>query len=197
MAGTKSRHECHCNVWESSGWDPRPDRKSRAEFLIMATPRLRQAVPLPAPVDSTKLRQVLAATFVATLTVWVLPSLLLPAPWFPVFGVPEPALEHLIFVRLWGAALVGPLVGFALAWRAPTRHPGAVLIGIIANGLMSLVIIRMGAGGGFASWSTLGTAYIWGSALLAAGLGAALAATGQPLLRRLIERPRPGSVKVM
>jgi hypothetical protein len=140
---------------------------------------------------------VLAAAIVATLTIWVLPALLLPAPWFPALGVPEPAMEQLVFIRLWGATSAGLVVAYALAWRAPTRHPGAVLVGIVSNVLMCIVIVRTGAGGGFASWTALGATYIWGSALLAAGLAAALAATGQPLLRRLVERPRSGSVKVM
>jgi hypothetical protein len=163
----------------------------------MVTPRLRQAVPLPAPIDSTKLRQVLAAAIVLNLVVWILPALLLPAPWFPAFGVPEPALEQLIFVRLWGAAATGILVGYALAWRAPTRHPGAVLVGIVANALMFLVIVRTGASGAFASWTMLGGTYIWGSALLSGALATGLAVTGQPLLRRLVERPRVGSTKIM
>ena len=163
----------------------------------MVTPRLRQAVPLPAPVDSTKLRQMLAGAIVTTLVVWILPALLLPAPWLPVFGVPEPALEHLVFVRLWGAAAAGVLVGYALAWRAPARHPGAVLVGIVTNALTCLVIVRTGASGAFASWTALGATYMWGSALLAGALAAGLAVTGQPLLRRLVERPRVGSMKVM
>ena len=164
---------------------------------VMVTPRLRQAVPLPAPIDSTRLRQVLAGAIVASLVVWVLPALLLPAPWFPTFGVPEPTLEQVVFVRLWGAMSAGVLAGYALAWRAPARHPGALVVGIVANALTSVVIVRTGASGAFATWTALGAAYIWGSALLAGGLAAALAVTGQPLLRRLVERPRPGSVKVM
>lgn len=163
----------------------------------MVTPRLRQAVPLPAPINSTKLRQVLAAAIVTTLLVWVVPALLLPAPWFPVFGVPEPAAEQLVFIRLWGATVSAVLVGYALAWRAPARHPGAVLVGIVANALTCLVIVRTGASGAFGTWTAIGGAYIWGSALLSALLAAALAATGQPLLRRLMERPRGSSVKVV
>jgi hypothetical protein len=163
----------------------------------MVSPRLRHAVPLPAPIDSTKIRQVFAVTIVVSLAVWILPALLLPGALFPTFGIPEPAIEQLVFVRLWGAALGGLLAGYALAWRAPTRHPGIVLIGIVANGLTSLVIVRTGASGAFASWTTLGSMYIWGSALLAACIAVALATTGQPLLRRLTERPRPGSMKVV
>jgi len=163
----------------------------------MVTPRLRQAVPLPAPIDSTKLRQVLAAAIATTLVLWIVPALLLPAPWFPVFGVPEPAAEQLVFVRLWGASVSGVLVGYALAWRAPARHPSAVLVGIVSNTLTCLVIVRTGATGAFSTWTPLGGAYIWGSALLAALLAAALLSTGQPLLRRLLERPRGSSVKVV
>jgi hypothetical protein len=163
----------------------------------MVSPRLRPAVPLPTPIDYTRLRQVLAVKIVATLAVWALPALLLPAPWFPTFGIPEPPLEQLVFLRLLGAAYVALVVGYALAWRSPARHPGAILVGIVSNGLAALVIVSVGANGGFASWPMLGAVYIWGSAMLTAALAVALAQTGQPLLRRLVERQRPGSVKVM
>ncbi len=160
----------------------------------MVSPRLRHAVPLPAPIDYTRVRQVLAVKIVVTLVAWALPALLLPPPWFPVFGIPEPPLEQLVFVRLWGAACVALIVGYTLAWRAPTRHPGAILVGIVSNGLASLVIVSVGASGGYATWSLLGSVYVWTSALATAAIAVALAITGQPLLRRLVER---GSVKVM
>jgi hypothetical protein len=163
----------------------------------MVSPRLRHAVPLPASIDHTRLRQVLAAKALLTLALWALPALLLPPPWFPVFGIPEPPLEQLVFVRLLGAAYVALVVGYVLAWRSPARHPGAILVGIVSNGLASLVILSVGASGAFATWPMLGAIYIWGSALLTAGLTAALVVTGRPLLRRMTERPRPGSVKVM
>jgi hypothetical protein len=163
----------------------------------MVSPRLRPAVPLPTPVDYTRLRQVLAVKIVTTLAVWALPALLLPVQWFPTFGLPEPPLEQLVFLRLLGAAYLALIVGYALAWRSPARHPGAILVGIVSNGLAALVIVSVGASGAFATWPLLGSIYIWGSALLTAVLAVALAQTGQPLLRRLVERQRPGSVKVM
>jgi hypothetical protein len=163
----------------------------------MVSPRLRPAVPLPTPVDYTRLRQVLAAKIVLTLAAWALPALLLPAQWFPTFGLPEPPLEHLVFLRLLGAAYVALVVGYVLAWRAPARHPGAILVGIVSNGLAAVVIVSAGASGGFATWSVLGSIYIWGSAVVTAALAVALAQTGQPLLRRLVERQRSGSVKIM
>ncbi len=163
----------------------------------MVSPRLRPAVPLPTPITYTQLRQVLAVKIVVTLAVWALPALLLPPPWFTFFGIPEPPLEQLVFVRLLGAAYVALATGYALAWRAPARHPGAVVMGIVSNGLAALVIVSVGASGGYATWTTLGAFYIWGSALLTAGLAAALAKTGQPLLRRMVERPRPASMKVV
>ena len=163
----------------------------------MVSPRLRHAVPLPAPVDYTRLRQVLAAEILTTLAAWALPALLMPPPWMAALGIAAPSMEQLVFVRLWGAATFALVVGQALAWQAPGRHPGAVLVGIVANGLGALVVMSLGASGAFASWSTVGTAYAWACALVMAGLAAALTVTGQPLLRRLAERPRTGSVKVM
>jgi hypothetical protein len=163
----------------------------------MVSPRLRHAVPLPIPIDYTRLRQVLAIKIVVTLAVWALPALLLPPPWFATLGIPEPPLEQLVFLRLLGAAYLALVVGYALAWRAPARHPGAVVVGIVSNGLAALVILSVGASGGFDTWTMLGNLYIWTSALLAAGLAVALGKTGQPLLRRMADRPRPGSVKIM
>jgi hypothetical protein len=163
----------------------------------MVSPRLRHAVPLPAPADYTRLRQVLAAEILVTLAAWALPALLMPPPWIAALGITEPSLEQLVFVRLWGAANFALITGQALAWQAPGRHPGAVLIGIIANGLGALVIVSLGASGAFATWSTVGTTYVWACATIMAGLATALTMTGKPLLRRLAERPRTGSVKVM
>jgi hypothetical protein len=163
----------------------------------MVSPRLRHAVPLPTPVDYTRLRQVLAVEIIATLALWALPALLLPTPWFATLGVPEPPPEQLVFVRLWGAASMALVAGYTLAWRAPGRHPGSILVAIIANALATIVIVSVGAAGGFATWSVLGSIYVWGSAVLMAALATALAMTGQPLLKRLVERPRPGSVKIM
>ncbi len=164
------------------------------QSFLMVSPRLRQAVPLPTAFDYTRVRQVLAVKIVVTLAVWALPALLLPPPWFAAVGVPEPPLEHLVFVRLWGAACFALVVGYALAWRAPARHASAILVGIVSNGLASLVIVSVGASGGFTTWSTLGAVYVWTSALLTAGIAVALTMTGQPLLKRLVDR---GSVKVM
>lgn len=163
----------------------------------MVSPRPRHAVPLPPPVDTTRLRQIFAAEIVTMLAAWTLPALLLPPAWFAPVGVSAPSAEHVVFVRLWGAATFALVVEQALAWRAPTRHPGAILVGIVAHGFGAIVIASVGAGGAFASWSTLAAAYAWVSALLMAGLAVALGTTGQPLLRRLAERPRAGSVKVM
>jgi hypothetical protein len=163
----------------------------------MVSPRLRHAVPLPTPANYATIRRVLAVKIVATLGLWALPALLLPPAWFPPFGIPEPPLAHLVFVRLLGAAYLALVAGYALAWRTPARHPGIIAVGVVSNGLAAFVILSVGADGGFATWNALGLLYIWGSALLTAGLAVALIVTGQPLLRRISDRPRPGSVKVV
>lgn len=168
----------------------------------MVSPRPRHAVPVPLPINSPALRRVLAAKILLTLGLWAGPALLLPVPWFPIVGLPEPPLAQLVFVRLLGAAYVALVVGYALAWRAPARHPGAILVGIVSNGLAALVILSVGSAGGFATWSSLGTVYIWGSGIVAAALAGALATAGRPLLRKIAERPRaapprPGSTKVV
>jgi len=163
----------------------------------MVSPRPRHAVPLPTPVSHTALRRVLATKILVTLALWAAPALLLSPPSFPVFGLPEPPPGQLIFIRLLGAAYVALVVGYALAWRAPARHPGTILVGVVSNGLATIVIVREGIAGAFADWTTLGAIYIWGSALVTAGLTAALIVSGRPVLKRIADRPRPGAVKVM
>jgi hypothetical protein len=134
---------------------------------------------------------VLAAKIVVTVVVWAAPALLLPPRWFPVFGIPEPPLSHLVFVRLLGAAYVALITGYTLAWRAPARHPAAVLVGIVSNGLAAVVILSVGASGGYDSWTFVGQLYIWLSALAAAAIAVALTVTGRSLLKKLgAERPR-------
>ena len=156
---------------------------------------------MPLPVSSNALRRTLAAKTLLTLALWAVPALFLPAAWFPLLGIPEPPLAQLVFVRLLGAAYVGLCVGYAIAWRSPARHPGAVLVGVVSNGLSALAILSVGSAGGFDSWSPLGAAYIWGSCLVAAGIAIALVVTGRPLLRKIAaERPhttppRPGSAR--
>ena len=180
-----STHACHsCNAFS------------------MVSPRPRHTVRVLLPINSPSLRRVLAAKILLTLGLWAGPALLLPAPWFPVIGIPEPPLAQLVFVRLLGAAYVALVTGYALAWRAPARYPGAILVGIVSNGLAALVILSVGSAGGFATWSPLGATYIWGSGGIAGSLAVALAITGRPLLRKLVERPRvapprPGSTKVV
>jgi hypothetical protein len=142
------------------------------------------------------LRRVLAAKIVITVLVWAAPALLLPPRWFPLFGIPEPPLSHLVFVRLLGAAYVALVTGYTLAWRAPARHPSAILVGIVSNGLAAVVILSVGASGGYETWGVLGVLYIWISAALAAALAVALALTGRPLLKK-IAADRPRSMKVV
>ena len=151
----------------------------------MVSPRPRQAVPVPLPVSSNALRRTLAAKTLLTLALWAGPALFLPASWFPFVGIPEPPLAQLVFVRLLGAAYFALCVGYAIAWRTPARHPGAVLVGVVSNGLAALAILSVGSAGGFDSWSPLGAAYIWGSCLAAAGIATALVITGRPLLRKI------------
>jgi len=168
----------------------------------MVSPRPRHSAPLVLPVNPPALRRVLAAKIVVTLVLWAGPALFFPVPWFPIFGIPEPPLAQLVFIRLLGAAYIALVTGYALACRAPARHPGAVLVGIVSNGLAALVILSVGSSGAFETWSTLGAIYIWGSGFIAAALAGALAFTGRPLLRKAAERPRvgsprPGSMKVV
>ncbi len=162
----------------------------------MVSPHPRQTAPLPLPVGSTALRRTLAIMTIVMLVLWAAPALFLPAPWFPLVGIPQPPLAQLVFVRLLGAAYAALCVGYALAWRTPARHPGAILVGIVSNGLGALAILSVGSAGGFDGWSPLGAAYIWGSCLAAAGVAITLLVTGRPLLRKVIaDRPQVAAAR--
>ncbi len=163
----------------------------------MVSPRLRAAVPLPTPVDTTRLRRVLAARMLTALAAWVLPALLAPPAWLTMLGIANPTTELLMFVRLCGAVSLAIVVGQIFAWRMPMRHPATLLITVVADAMSAIVIVSAGAGGSFALWSNLASTYVWASAVALAGFAGALATSGQALLRRLTERPRPGSVKIM
>jgi hypothetical protein len=139
---------------------------------------------------------VLGVKVLVTAGLWAGPALLLPREWFPTFGIPEPPEETVVFVRLLGAAYVALLVGYALAWQSPARHAAMIVVGAISNGLASMVILAAGVHGAFTTWGILGSVYIWGSALAAAAIAVSLMVTGQPLLRRIGERPRGTSAKV-
>lgn len=163
----------------------------------MVSPRLRPAVPLPTSIDTTRLRRIFGAQIATSLAAWVLPALLLPPTWITRLGIADAAVEHLVFVRLWGAVSFGVVAGQAFAWRTPVRHPGTLLVTIVADAMSAIVIVSVGSGGAFSGWSGVAAAYAWGSAILLAGFAVALTTAGQPLLRRLTEKPRPGSVKIM
>jgi hypothetical protein len=163
----------------------------------MVSPRLRPAVPLPTSIDTRRLRQILAAQILTALVAWVLPALLLPPASFTALGLADPVVEQLLFIRLWGAVSFALVAGQTFAWRTPARHPGTLLVTIVADAMSSIAIVSVGAGGAFARWSASAEAYAWGSAVVMGAFAVVLTMTGQPLLRRLMERPRPGSVKVM
>lgn len=163
----------------------------------MVSPRLRPAVPLPTSIDTTRLRRLFAAQIVTSLGAWVLPALLLPPAWITGLGLSEATLDHLVFVRLWGAVSFGLVAGQAFAWRTPTRHPGTLLVTIVADATSAIVLVSLGSGGAFAGWSGIAAAYAWGSAIALAGFAVAFSTAGQPLLRRLTEKQRPGSMKIV
>ena len=163
----------------------------------MASPRLRAAVPLPTPIDTSHVRRILGARMLTGLLVWVLPALLASPSWLTAFGIPDPGTTHLVFMRLWGAVSFGTVVGQAFACRMPARHIGTLLVTIIADGMSAIVLFSVGAGGAFSNWSRLAEVYAWTSALAWCGFAVGLTVSGQSLLRRLAERPRSSSMKIV
>jgi hypothetical protein len=127
------------------------------------------------------LRFVLWAKVVFTL-VWAGLLLILSAEWFVKLGMvdrPQPR----VFTRLLGAAFVALLCGYLLGIRSlnagrPPRD--TVAVGIVSNGLASLMLIAHGVAGDYNGWGACAQAGMWVSA----------AATGLITLGLIAFRPR-------
>lgn len=125
------------------------------------------------------LRGVIWFKIVITLAAWAVPLLLAP-PWlFERIGFP-PRPEPMVFERLLGAAFLALTVGYVRGLRAHTagycaKH--AVAVGIVSNGLASLVLLRYGLAGGYAAFGWGAQAFLWGSAAATALVTLGLAAT--------------------
>lgn len=104
------------------------------------------------------LRQILAGKAVFTLFVWGLPALLAPMTLLQRLGVPTP--DDPVFVRLFGAVVVAFGVAYWYAYKDPLRNVAIVKVGIVDNGLVTLVIVV------FAAFYGLRSVFIWASGVL-------------------------------
>lgn len=106
------------------------------------------------------LRRVLLVKVIVTFLVWGLPALIGPSAFLELFDIEMP--EDPIFLRLFGAVVIAFGVAYWYAYRDPLRNTAIVRVGVVDNGLVTLVIIVLGLSTGVSSW------FIWVSAVLAA-----------------------------
>ena len=106
------------------------------------------------------LRRVLLIKVIVTFLVWGLPALIGPPAVLELFNIEMP--ESPIFLRLFGAVVTAFGVAYWYAYRDPLRNAAIVRVGVVDNGLVTLVIVILGLTTGISSW------FIWGSAVLTA-----------------------------
>ncbi len=106
------------------------------------------------------LRRVLLLKVIVTFLVWGLPALLGPPAFLAWFGIEMP--QDPLFLRLFGAVVTAFGVAYWYAYRDPLRNAAIVKVGVVDNGLVTLVIIALGLTAGVSSW------FIWVSAALTA-----------------------------
>ena len=104
------------------------------------------------------LKQILAVKTAFTLLVWGLPALLAPMSLFRLLGVPTP--DDPLFVRLFGAVVTAVGLAYWYAYRDPVRNVSVVKVGILDNGLVTLVILV------FTVFYGLRSLLMWASGLL-------------------------------
>src|SRR5919202_4800889 len=121
----------------------------------------------PETSQNTGLIYVLWFKIFVTLTLWAIPSLVLPESFIVSLGIP--VNQSIIYVRLLGAAYLALLVGYvAGVKRVQTGKDVEHIIwaGIVSNGLASLLLFLYGVLGSYTEWLPLGQLYMWLSAVL-------------------------------
>jgi hypothetical protein len=111
------------------------------------------------------LSKVFVFKIAATLFVWCLPLILMPASWLEAAGLPRQ--ETTLFVRLLGWAYLALCVGYGFGLKASLagkRALGPIWVGLISNGGACLCLSYYGAVGAWASWGGLIRLIGWGSA---------------------------------
>jgi hypothetical protein len=106
----------------------------------------------------TWLKYILAAKFVFCIIIWGLPSLLAPMNMMQRLGVPTP--DDPLFVRLTGAFIITFGIAYWYAYRDPIHNIAIVKVGVVDNGLATLVILV------FVAFYDLRSIFMWVSALL-------------------------------
>lgn len=121
------------------------------------------------------LAKVLVLKIAATVFVWCVPLILLPAEVLLEVGFPKQ--DSYMFVRMLGWAYLALCVGYAFGLRAALqgrRLMGPIWVGIVSNGGACSYLLFYGLSGAWAEWSGFIQFIAWSStvatALITAGL---------------------------
>ena len=106
------------------------------------------------------LQRVLLLKVIVTFLAWGLPALLGPPAFLAWFGIEMP--QDPLFLRMLGAVATAFGVAYWYAYRDPLRNAAIVKVGVVDNGLATLVIVARGLTVGVSSW------FIWISTVLMA-----------------------------
>jgi hypothetical protein len=104
------------------------------------------------------LRRVLLVKVIVTFGLWGLPALFGPPVFLGLFGIAMP--DDPIFLRMFGAVVTALGVGYWYAYRDPIKNSVILRVGVIDNGLATVVIVVLGLTTGVSSW------FFWVSAVL-------------------------------
>ncbi len=104
------------------------------------------------------LKYVLAAKCIFCFIVWGLPSLLAPVSIIRMLSVPTP--NDPLFMRLTGAFIITFGIAYWYAYRDPIQNKSIVKVGVVDNGLITLVILV------FTAFYELRSIFVWASAVL-------------------------------
>jgi hypothetical protein len=110
------------------------------------------------------LSRVFVFKIAATVLVWCLPLILLPASWIEAVGFPKQ--ETYMFVRMLGWAYLALCVGYGFGLKASLagkRALGPIWVGIVSNGGACIYLSFYGAVGTWVSWGGLVRFLGWGS----------------------------------
>ena len=127
----------------------------------------------------TALSIVLLVKILFTVIFWCIPLLFFPASLFVRIGIPEP--QPIIFIRLLGAAYIALTLCYILGFNALNQGQNiqdVVWVGIISNGLASIILFIAGNIGTWTEWSNIAQFYMWGSAIFTALITFGLLITG-------------------
>lgn len=121
------------------------------------------------------LSQVFIVNIAATVAVWCVPLIVLPAQFLEALGFPRQ--PSFMFVRMLGWAYLPLCVGYAFGLgdsRGGKRAAGPIGVGIVSNGGACAYLVYVGSTGEGASWGAFVRFALWSSAAATAAITAGL-----------------------